>query len=164
MGYKASIGPWSYVPALPRRVEKVLTTLFTNRELPIKDPLFRFSPLAMRKIALQRIVAIARSDLRVDRVSPAKAGAEQFCLMVCQAMLASRCQLSFLNKVLLSPATVPQPYLNYYFCAFPQVLSGSNLFMELAIFAVPSPRSFWYTTPSWFTTKVITPELPYVAG
>jgi hypothetical protein len=29
---------------------------------------------------------------------------------------------------------------------------------------VSSPRSFWNTTPSWSTMKVITPLTPYCAG
>jgi hypothetical protein len=36
------------------------------------------------------------------------------------------------------------------------------------LFQVPAlvlgPRSFWYTTPSWSTTKVITPDARYSAG
>ena len=36
--------------------------------------------------------------------------------------------------------------------------------MAFAVFAVFGPRSFWYTTPSWFTINVFTPETAYVAG
>jgi hypothetical protein len=45
-----------------------------------------------------------------------------------------------------------------------QVLSGLNRAMARATAAVLGPRSFWYTTPSWFTMKVMTPELPQLAG
>jgi hypothetical protein len=45
-----------------------------------------------------------------------------------------------------------------------QVLSGLNCVIARATAAVLGPRSFWYTTPSWFTMKVMTPELPQLAG
>ena len=45
-----------------------------------------------------------------------------------------------------------------------QVLSGLYSVMGLAISAVCGPRFFSNTIPSWFTTKVITPESPYFAG
>src|SRR5262249_14616519 len=47
---------------------------------------------------------------------------------------------------------------------FVQLVSGLNAFMVLARVAVVGPRSFSYTTPSWFTMKVITPDTPYCAG
>src|SRR5512143_78111 len=47
---------------------------------------------------------------------------------------------------------------------FFQVLSGLKRVILPARPAVFGPRSFWYTTPSWLTMKVITPEEPYFAG
>ena len=44
------------------------------------------------------------------------------------------------------------------------LLSGLNCVIARATAAVLGPRSFWYTTPSWFTMKVMTPELPQLAG
>jgi hypothetical protein len=44
------------------------------------------------------------------------------------------------------------------------VLSGLNCIIASATAAVLGPRSFWYKTPSWFTMKVMTPELPQLAG
>ncbi len=41
-----------------------------------------------------------------------------------------------------------------------QLSSGSKRVMADASFAVSGPRSFWYTTPSWFTRKLITPDEP----
>lgn len=41
-----------------------------------------------------------------------------------------------------------------------QVLSGLNFVIFCAAASVPGPRSFSYTTPSWFTMNVITPEFP----
>src|SRR5262245_13395483 len=59
----------------------------------------------------------------------------------------------------------PTPFLVPHFgFASAQVLSGLYSFMPLAIAAVFGPRSFWKTLPSWLTTKVMTPELPYSAG
>src|SRR5437773_9515558 len=48
--------------------------------------------------------------------------------------------------------------------AFVQLASGLNVFMARPRARVFGPRSFWYTTPSWLTMKVITPETPYCAG
>src|SRR5437870_1773868 len=48
--------------------------------------------------------------------------------------------------------------------AFVQLASGLNIFMARPRARVFGPRSFWYTTPSWLTMKVITPETPYCAG
>jgi len=45
--------------------------------------------------------------------------------------------------------------------AFVQLASGLNIFMARPRARVFGPRSFWYTTPSWLTMKVITPETPY---
>src|SRR5262249_3707959 len=47
---------------------------------------------------------------------------------------------------------------------FVQLLSGLKAFMAPARVAVVGPRSFSYTTPSWLTMNVITPETPYWAG
>ena len=47
---------------------------------------------------------------------------------------------------------------------FFQPLPGSKTFILAASAAEPGPRSFAYTTPSWLTMKVCTPELPYDAG
>jgi hypothetical protein len=41
---------------------------------------------------------------------------------------------------------------------------GSNVLIAVAMFVVSCPKSFCSTTPSWLTMKVITPELPYIAG
>jgi len=41
-----------------------------------------------------------------------------------------------------------------------QELSGSKALMASTAVAVSSPRSFWKTTPSWLTMKVITPLEP----
>src|SRR5512137_2634185 len=38
--------------------------------------------------------------------------------------------------------------------------SGSNFWIDSTTVAVSSPRSFWKTTPSWLTMKVMTPLAP----
>src|SRR5262249_26995539 len=50
------------------------------------------------------------------------------------------------------------------FCTRVQVESGSKRLIARALAAVSRPRSFSNTTPSWFTMKVMIPELPYSAG
>ena len=45
-----------------------------------------------------------------------------------------------------------------------QLESGLYAVVARASAAVPGPRFFWYTTPSWFTMNVMIPVSPYFAG
>src|SRR5882762_2288419 len=47
---------------------------------------------------------------------------------------------------------------------FCQLALGLYSLIALAMVSVFLPRSFWYTTPSWSTMKVMTPEERYSAG